>query len=153
MNRESQTHRPHDVLIDTSWAMVILMALLFACCAFLLTWSVRNLLFDSVSHDAPSRLDASGCAIVAIYGLVFAYSFPPKSVKVAFLLMGSNYARLAIGYFYPPAIQQNTAAIIGSIAQQIAFAIFLFAIAQWFKSVVRRSPPGDPGGGDSQPHA
>lgn len=144
MSRLSEWWRSWEITIGSDWATILLMSFLFAFCAFLFAWAVRDLLFDNVDHGVPRRLDAIGYVIVALYGFLLANSFPAKSLKVAFLLTGANHARLAIGYFYAPAIYQHSVAVTGSIAKQIALAIFLFAIAQWFKSVVRWSFAFDP---------
>jgi hypothetical protein len=127
--------------------MIVLMAFLFVCCASLLAWDVRDFLFGKVDHGVHSRLEAVGYVVVAIYGFFFAYSYPRWNVKVASLLIGANYARLAIGYLYSPAVHQHSVVLSGSIATQIAFVIFLYAITEWFKSVVRRSPPTEQRGG------
>ncbi len=148
MREETQSGRRWEITIDSDWVTILLMVFLFAFCAFLLAWAIRDLLLDNVDHGAPRRLDAIGYVIVALYGFLFTYSFPAKIVKVAFFLMGANYTRLAIGYFYAPSIHQHSVAVIGSITQQIALAIFLFAIAQWFKLVLRRSSAVDPPGTD-----
>ena len=114
--------------------MTIFMALLFAFCAFLLVWNIRNFLLSNLDSGIPRRLDAIRYVVVAVYGFVFAYSFPKKIVKVGLLILAFNYARLAIGYLYAPAIHDHSIAVVASIAKQIAFALFLFAIARWFKS-------------------
>lgn len=133
MTETSQIPRS-DLGIRSHSGAVAIMALLFAACAFLLVWNIRSFLLGSLSSGVPRRLDAIGYTVVALYGFLFAYSFPGKSLKVAFLFLGANYARLAVGYFYTPAVQNHLAAVIASIAMQIAFLVFLFAIARWFKS-------------------
>ena len=148
MSQELQDRRSDDALIDSNRTMLVLMAFLFICCAFLLTWSIRDFLFDKMDHGLPRRLDAIGYAIVATYGFLFAYSFPRWNVKVASLLIGADYLRLAIGYLYPAAIHQHSVMLIGLIAKQIAFVIFLYAIAEWFKSAVRRYPSTQQRGGN-----
>lgn len=148
MPQKSSWWHSWEITINSNWATTLLMAFLFAFCAFLLAWAIRDLLFDTVDHGTPRSLDAIGYAIVALYGFLFTFSFPAKGVKVAFFLTGINYARLAIGYFYPPLIHQHSIAIIGSIVKQVALAIFLFAIAQWFRLVIRRPSAVDPRGSD-----
>jgi len=51
--------------------------------------------------------------------------------------------RLALAYFHVATSLQHPVALVGSIAKQISFIIIIVAIAQWFKTVVRRDPPSD----------
>ena len=155
MSQKSQTQRPGDVTIDSNWVIVIGMALLFAFTAFLLGWSIRDLLFDKVGHGVlqrarSGRLDTLTYAIGAVSFFLFAYSFPAKVLKVAFLLLGAKYSVLvALAYLHVAAGVQHYVAVGESIATQIAYAIILFAMAQWFRSVVRWTPPSNHGVADS----
>jgi uncharacterized membrane protein YciS (DUF1049 family) len=152
---KSQTQRQGDVTIDSNWVITIGMALLFAFIAFLLGWCIRDLLFDKVDHEVLQRvrsgwLDTLTYVLGAVYSFLFAYSFPAKHLKIAFLLLGANYLVLvAVSYLHAGAEVQHSAAIAGAIASQIAYTIILFAIAQWFKTKLRRIPPSDHGVGDS----
>jgi hypothetical protein len=155
VSQKSQTLRQGDITIDSNWVITIGMALLFAFTAFLLGWSIRDLLFDKVDHGILQRvhsgwLDALTYVIGAVYCFLFAYSFPAKHLKVAFLLLGAKYlVRIAVPYLHAGTDVQHSAVVAGAIASQIAYAIILFAIAQWFKTVVRQIPPGDHGVSDS----
>jgi hypothetical protein len=148
---KSQTQRQGDVTIDSNWVVMIGMALLFAFFAFLLGWSIRNLLFDKVDHGLlqgvrKGWLSAITYEFGAVYSFVFAYSFPAKHLKIAFLLLGTNYLVLvAVSYLHAGADVQHSAAVTGAIASQIAYGLILFAIAQWFKTMFRRIPPSDHG--------
>ena len=155
MNQATQTRRFGEITIDSNWIMTVGMALLFAWTAFLLGWSIRDLLFDKIGHELsqPVRsgwLDTLTYVIGSVYFFLFAYSFPAKHLKVAFLLLGTKYTVLvALAYLHVAAAVQHSVAVGESIATQIAYTIILFAIAQWFKSVVRRVPPTNPGARDS----
>jgi hypothetical protein len=155
VSQKSQTQRQGDVTIDSNWVITIGMALLFAFIAFLLGWSIKDLLFDKLDHEVLQRarsgwLDALTYVLGAVYSFLFAYSFPAKHLKIAFLLLGAKYLVLvAVSYLHAGAVVQHSAAIAGAIASQIAYTIILFAIAQWFKTVVRQIPPGDHGVSDS----
>jgi hypothetical protein len=133
---QEQTTRRTDIVIDSNWIVTIGLALLFAFTAFLLIWSIRDLLFDKVDHQLSPIL-----VVGVVYYFLFAYSFPSKPLKVAFSLLGVDLtARMALAYLHGSASTQHSAAIAGSVARQIAYTIILFAIAQWFRSVVRRAP-------------
>ena len=151
MIQKSKTQRSGDVMININWITTIGMALLFAFIAFLLGWSVRNLLFDKVDYRVLQGVrngwsDAFTYALGAIYSFLFAYSFPAKRLKVAFLLLGANYTvRVALAYLHVAVGVQHSVAVGGPIVTQIAYTIILVAIVQWFKSTVhwvRRSESG-----------
>jgi hypothetical protein len=57
--------------------------------------------------------------------------------------------RIALNYFHASTAVQHSAAIAGSIARQIALVLIIFAIAQWFKSVVCWTASSEHGVGDS----
>ena len=153
MSADSHTQRPGDILINSNWIITIGMALLFAFIAFLLGWSIRGLLFDKVDYRVAHEvhavwLDRFGIVIGAIYFFLFAYSFPPKHLKVAFLLLGAKYTTLVALTFAHAAVPPS-AGLAMEIASQIAYAIILIAIVQWFKAMVRRTYPNDSGVSDS----
>jgi hypothetical protein len=147
MSQKAESRRLWEITIDSNWVMTIGMALLFAFTAFLLGWSIRDLLFDKVVYGVSQGVrsgwpDTLAYVIGAVYFFLFAYSFPAKHLKVAFLLLGTRYTALvALAYLHVTAGVQHSVAVGGSIATQIAYTIILFAIVQWFKSVVRWIPP------------
>ena len=143
--------RRRGVTIDSDWVTTVGMALGFALTAFLLSRSIRYLLFFSANYGAswgvrrgwPHTLNY---VIGAVYFFLFAYSFPAKYLKIAFLLLGTNYTlRFAFTYLSVAAGVRHSVALAAAIAAQIAYAIILFAIARWFKSVFRAAHPSDPG--------
>ena len=143
MNQRAVSNRAWEVTIDSNWIITIGMTLIFAFIAFLLGWSIRDLLFDRVDYRAlqrvPNRwLDPLTYPLGAVYSFLFAYSFKAKPLKVAFLLLGANYsAHFALAYLHLAVGVQHSVAVTGSIVRQIAYTIILVAIIQWFKSVVR----------------
>jgi hypothetical protein len=141
VSEKAQTQRRGDILIDSDWITTILMALGFAVCALILAQNIRDFLFDRLYHP----VSLFYFSIDAVYSFFFAYFFRAKYAGAAFLLLGTQYTvRLALAYFHFAAGLQHTAAFAGSIARQISFLIILVAIAGWFKTVVRRTPPSDP---------
>ncbi len=154
MEQNVASHK-QEITIDSNWIITIGMALLFAFTAFLLGWSIRDLLFDKLDHGVlqlvrSGWLDTLTYVMGAVYFFLFACSFPAKHLKIAFLLLGAKYLVLiAVSYLHAGVDVQHPAAIAGAIASQIAYAIILFAIARWFKTVVRQTPTGDHGVGDS----
>jgi hypothetical protein len=155
MSQKTSWWRSWEITIDSNRIMTIGMGLLFAFIAFLLGWSIRDLLFDKLDHEVLQRvrngwLDTFTYLIGAAYSFLFAYSFPRKHLKVAFLLLGAQYLALAVVfYLHAETNVQHSAVIAGAIASQIAYTIILVAIIQWFRSVVRWVSLSNPGGPDS----
>jgi hypothetical protein len=151
MSQKTSWWHSWEITVDSNWIMTIGMALLFAFVAFLLGWSIRNLLFDKVDYRVLQSvrigwLDALTYVIGAVWPFMFAYWLPGKHLKVAFLLLGTEYTvRFAIEYLHVAAGLHHSAAVAGSIARQVAFTIILVAIIQWFRSVVRWNPSSETG--------
>jgi len=154
MSQKTSWWRSWEITIDSNWIMTIGMGLLFAFIAFLLGWSIRDLLFDKLDHEVLQRarngwLDTFTYLIGAAYSFLFAYSFPGKHLKIAFLLLGAQYLALVAVFYHAGTNVQHSAVIAGAIASQIAYTIILVAIIQWFRSVVRWVSPSNPGVSDS----
>ena len=147
--------RKREVMIDSDWVTTVGMALGFALTAFLLGRSIRYLLFFSgnygilwgVRRGWPHTLNyVTG----AVYLFLFAYSFPAKHLKIAFLLLGTNYTvHIALAYAHVATGVRYSVAFAGAIATQIAYTIIFFTIARWFKSVLRSASPSNPGVSES----
>ncbi|MGC2247794.1 MAG: hypothetical protein WA609_14410 [Terriglobales bacterium] len=145
---EARQIKRQDITIDSNWITTIGMALLFAVLSFLLGWSVRDLLFDRVGLGVlvglRHGLDTLTYVLGSVYSFVFAYSFPTKTLKLAFSLLGIKYTLLLIlPYLHISAGALHSGEIALAIASQISYSIILFVIAQWFKNVVRRARPSD----------
>ena len=143
MNQSSRSQRIWEITSDSNWIMTVGMGLLFAFCACLLFWDVRDLLSNGVAWDVSHGFDFITYTLGAVYCFLFAYSFPAKHLKLAFLLLGTDYSvRLVTGHLGLSGSVQYSASIICSIARQIAFVIILFAIAQWRGPLDSAEPPG-----------
>ncbi len=153
MSQKTSWWNSWEITVDSNWIMTIGMVLLFAIIALLLGWSIRDLLFDKVDYRVLQGarngwFDTLAYVLGAAYSFVFAYWFPGKHLKVAFLLLATEYTvRFAIEYLHVAAGVHHSAAVVGSIARQVAFTIILVAIIQWFKSVARWVPPSNPEAG------
>lgn len=144
MSPESVARRSR-IEIDSDWISAIGLALLFLFFAFLLIREMRDLQFGKVDHPVHRYW-----IIVVVYCLPLAFSSFSKPMKVAFSLLAMELMlRLALAYLHASAGVRHNAAVAGSIASQISYAIILFEIAQWFKSVVRFGPPDGTGVADS----
>ena len=145
MSPAAQTRRTGGFMIGSDWITTTGTALLFALVAFLLLRSIRDLLFDKVGLEVHFYY-----LITAAYSFLLAYSFPSKALKAAFLLLGTDVTiRVGLAYLSASASQRHSAAVAGSVARQIAYAIILVEIARWFRSVIRWPDPPDSEPSDS----
>jgi hypothetical protein len=150
MNGNSRTSSENrdEITIDSDRTTTFLLALLFIICALLLAREIRNSVHGHLILPQPvhrtffSIFTKASEGIVAIYLFVSAFSFPKKSVKLASVLLGTSFISglvvLSWPHFSLPT--QHAVAIARSGAQQVAFAIILVKIAEWFRSVVRWVP-------------
>lgn len=145
MSQKTDTQRIGEITIDSNWILMVGMVLLFGVRVLLLIRDIRNLLFYTVDRRVHFFY-----LLGAAYFFLFAYSFRSKSLKLAFLLLGTDITvRIALSYFSALVGVQQLVAVAGSVARQIAFTIILFEIAGWFKSVIRWTPLRDRGASDS----
>jgi len=144
MSHNTSWWRSWEITVDSNWIMTICMAALLLICVGLLSWDIRNLLFDR----ADESFSLTSLIIGVAYSFALAYSFPANSLKLAFLLLGTEkVVRGALYYLHASMSMQHFVAAGASIARQIAFTIILVAIIQWFKSVVRWIPSSNPEAG------
>ena len=151
--------RPVPVLgirINSTREVAIWMAVLFVICVLLLAKEIYRVVHGH--FFGPTHLTMNYWsifykvveAITAIYFIMFAFSFPKKSVKIAFALMGADFSVfVSLSFFSVSAAVGQIVAIIGSAVRQIALIIFCMAIAQWFRSVFLRGSPSALRGGDN----
>ena len=141
-----------DITIDSDWITTFVMALLLIFCCWQLLREGRHLVFDGLAGTIllTQFIDKARTAIIAVCYFLGVFLPWPMSVKVGGLLMGTDIiVRVALYYLDASTSVQHTAAVAGSITRQVALALFIFAIVQWFKSVVRRASAGNPGVSDS----
>jgi hypothetical protein len=141
-----------EITVDSSWIKTIVMGVVLLLCVWQLIREAHRLVFDSLTGEIllTQVIDKVTTALFVVCCFLAAFSLWAKSVKLAFLLLGTDMVvRVALHYFDASTTVQHSAAIAGSIARQIALALAIFAIAQWFRSVVRWTFPSDHGVGDS----
>ena len=152
MNQEAPSKRMREITIDSNWIVTVGMALLLVFCGWQLIREARHLVFGNLAEQV-SLTQVSGkisAVTYVVYCFLFVFLFSAQSVKLAFVLLGTdNVIRVALYYFHSSATMQHSAAVAGSTARQVAFAIILVAMIQWFRSVVRWVSPSNPGVADS----
>jgi hypothetical protein len=152
MSQKTSWWNSWEITIDSNWIVTIGMALLLLFCGWQLVWEARHLVFGNlVEQIILTRVfDKISAVIYVVCCLLFVFSFPAKSVKLAFVLLGTNQViRIVLHYFHSSAATLHSAAVAGSIARQIAFTLLFVAIIQWFRSVVRWVSLSNPGVSDS----
>ncbi len=148
MSESTQTER-QDITINSNWIITVGMVLLFAVITFLLGWSVRDLLFDRVSlglsqGDRDRWINTFSGAIGSVSFFALAYSFRGIQLKIALFLFGVNCTiRTVLPYLHISVDGRHFAAVAAALSRQITYVILLFAIAQWFKTVIGHAPPRD----------
>jgi hypothetical protein len=144
MNRQGRFRRLGEITIDSDRITTLGMALLFVIVGAMLIGKIRVLAFGVVTEHV-SLLSI----VTVVYCFLFAFSFPGKFVKAAFILLGTETAcRLALKYLHASTSMRHAADVAASVVDQVALTIILFAIVQWFKSVIHWAPPStarDPG--------
>ena len=147
MEQNVASHKP-EITIDSNWIETIMMAVVLVFCGWQLIREARHLAFGNLGEQVMMTqvFDKIQTAIYVVYCFLFAFSLRAKPVKLAFLLLGTDMAiRVTLHYLHSSATMQHAAAVVGSIARQVAFTILLVAIIQWFRSVVRRVSSSNPG--------
>ncbi|MGB6384612.1 MAG: hypothetical protein WBD25_20775 [Terriglobales bacterium] len=141
-----------EITIDSNWIMTIGMALLVVFCGWQLIREAHRLVFDSLAGPVllTHLIDKISTALVMVCYFLAAFSLWPRPVRIAGPLLGTDLlVRVALHYFHAATTAQHSAAVAGSIARQIALVLVIVAIAQWFKSVVRRTVRSEHGVSDS----
>lgn len=152
MNQKVASKRVWEITIDSNWIMTVGMAVLLVFCAWQVIREARYLALGNLSEQVlfTQIIDKIGIVILAVYCFLFAFSFQALHVRVALILLGTAaVVRFSLSYLHVSAATLHLATIGGSIADQIALIIILFAIVQWFKSVVRWIPPNKSGEAES----
>jgi hypothetical protein len=148
MNQKAASKRAWEITVDSNWIMTVGMVALLIFFGWQLIGEARDLVFGNLTEQVlfTHVIDKIGRVILVVYCLLFAFSFRALHVRVAFILLGTATAlRFSLSYLHLSPAVFHFAAVGGSIADQIALTIILFAIVQWFKSVVRWIPPNKSG--------
>ena len=125
MEQSAVSHK-REITLDSNWITTSGMALLFALTAFVLGWSIRDLLFNKIDlrlsqHGPNAWLDTLTYVFGAVYCFLFAYRFPARHLRIAFVLLGMKYSvLLAIFHFHAGAdVRRFVAMILEPIANQV----------------------------------
>ncbi|MGO9083882.1 MAG: hypothetical protein ACLQBK_01535 [Candidatus Sulfotelmatobacter sp.] len=156
MTQESQTSRHvWNITVESDWLTTIELGLLFVMLCLLFVRDIRDFIWGHFAGPVHIQMNYWSISnkvfagIAAIYCFIFAFTFTRKPVKIACALMAIKLAGFALlSCFSISLSMRHTVAVSGLIVSQIALVIFLVAIAQWFKSVIRWDTPSELRGGD-----
>jgi len=158
MNEEEKTPPSSwgEITVDSDWLTTAGAALLFIVCSLLLVREIWHFAWGHFAQPAQVRRDFFGILnevykiIASILAFVLAFEIREKSAKVGCFLGGLSLAASSLlSFLRVSSCAFHTAAMARSVVWQVALVLFLVAIAQWLKSVVRRVPPTEPPGGES----
>jgi|ERR1700730_9860726 hypothetical protein len=133
----------NDITIDSDWITTVGTAAVLIVTGVLASSEIHQ--FGSGKALERGSLDT---IFLALYCLVFVFSFRAKLLKVAFALIGTQAAaRVILSYVHASSGFRHNAAIGGLILNLAGLTIVIFAIVKWFRSVVHWSSqlkPEDP---------
>ena len=147
----ARSKRVWEITIDSDWTMTVGLAVLFIVCASLLAREIRHFLLGigDPPHLNGALFTRIFTALAVVYCFRFAFRWPTKFVRVAWMIVGAVLTvDLVSGYAHPSSAIRHLVAVGASAVSQVALVIFLVAIVQWFKSVIRWGSPSEPGGGN-----
>jgi len=147
--------RPSEVTVNSDWLTTVWAVLGLIGCFLLLVSSIGHLMWGHLVLPRPARRDLFGIlnevykVFACILAFVLAFEFREKSLKFGCVLGGlSLVISSLLGLLHMSSRAFHTLAIARSAMWQVALILFLVAIAQWLRSVVRKAPT-EPAGGAS----
>lgn len=135
-----------EITIDSNWIETIVMAVILVFCGWQLIREAQHLLSDRLKGTVllTQFIDKARTGLLVCCYFLGVFLPWPRSVKLGGLLLGTDMVvRIALHYFDASTPVWHSAAVAGSIARQVALVLFIFAIAQWFKSKVHWTFPSD----------
>jgi hypothetical protein len=132
-----------EITVDSDFTTTALLGVLFIVLSLMLLRDIRHILWSVPSQIAiRGTLNRLSAALMLAYGLVFVFRWPNRLVRVGCALFAAHLGlSLALTYFRISPNVPPTLAFADAIVVQISLVAFLVAIAQWFRTVVRWTPP------------
>jgi hypothetical protein len=132
-----------EITVDSDRSTTALAAIAFIVLGLLLANDIRQVLWGTPNQIAiAGTLNRLCAAFTVFYGIFLAFTWPSRLVKVGCgLLTAELGVRFAFTYLRISPIARHPLVIARSEALQLSLLIFLVAIAQWFRTVVRWAPP------------
>jgi hypothetical protein len=158
MNDEPETQSPRvgPITVESDWITTVGALVVFVACCVLLLSEVEHFLGGrfAVPHrphyDFFSIFTKVYEVIAGVLCFTVALNYANKPVKTGLVLMGVNLTGAALLSYLPLSSAAFRLAVTSrSIMSQIALTIFILAIAQWLRSVVKRVSSAGPRGGDN----
>jgi len=140
-----------EIIVDSDRATTVLLAVLFIVLSLVLMLDIRQTVWGTPNHIAINgTLNRVGAALSLVYCLVLVFRWSNRLIRVGSTLLAIDLViRFAFTYLQLTSAVRPTLVFIRSATLQISLIIFLVAIANWFRTVVRWSPPS-PSQGDGE---
>jgi hypothetical protein len=122
-----------EITIDSDWITTAAMAVLLVASGWIFIWEMRDLVSGNVAvrESIADGLDG-------LLFFVFAFLFRPKPLKIALTMFGVGIEAAFLPFrLHASTHVQHFAATGGLLLRQVALAIILVAIVQWFRSKAR----------------
>lgn len=151
MSQKTSWWRSWEIAIDSNWITTIAMAVLLVLGCMALIRDAIHLIFGTLQISPFDANRFSNILLIAatIYIFILAFVARARFLNVALGAMGIDLAgRMLLVYFHASPAVQHFGAEAGSVLRQIAYAIFIVWILQWFGSVVRWIQPDSQRGAD-----
>jgi hypothetical protein len=132
-----------EITVDSDFMTTALLVGLFIILSLMLMRDIRHILWRVPDQIAISgTLNRLGAALAVVYCLVLVFRWPNRLVKIGCALFAAHWSlALALTYLRISPKARPTLAFADSMVMQISLALFLVAIAYWFRTVVRWAPP------------
>jgi heme/copper-type cytochrome/quinol oxidase subunit 4 len=157
MNDESKTLplSKSEIIIKSDWLTTVGAVLGGIAYSLLLVSEIRHFVWGHFVPPGPVRRDLFGIinevyrVFACILAFVLAFEFRKKSLKVGCILGGLSLAASSLlSFLHMSPRTFHTVAMVRSVVWQVVLVLFLVAIVQWLRSVVRKAPT-EPAGGAS----
>jgi hypothetical protein len=132
-----------EITVDSDVTTTALLVVLFIILSLMLVRDIRHILWGTQNLIAiRGALNRLATAFALVYCLVFVFRWPNRLVKIGCALFAAHFSlALASTYLRISPTARPALAFADSIVMQISLAIFLVAIARWFRTVVHWAPP------------
>jgi hypothetical protein len=131
-----------EITVDSDLMTAALLGVLFIILSVMLMRDIRHILWSAPNQitirGTPNRL---GAALALVCCLDFVFRWSNRLVKIGCALFAAHLILALALTYLRISPTRPIVAFADSMVMQISLAIFLVAIAHWFRTVVRWAPP------------
>jgi hypothetical protein len=135
-----------EITVDSDFATTTMLAVLFLVLILMLARDIRHILWtthnDIAIAGTLNRISVGLALVCCVYCLLFESRLWPNGlVKIGCTLLAAHWSfQLVVTYFRISPTPRSTLTFAGLVTLQASLMIFLVAIADWFRRVVRWDP-------------